>query len=85
MSKYPRCPDCGTLQWSQAWPDHRHRPPCRFDGTDPATWSTQARFFERGLFTPLAVPSNPSPPESLDVTVTPDCDPESARNRKEST
>ncbi len=35
-----RCPDCQAVAW-QGWDvTHRHRPPCRFEGTDPEKWSS---------------------------------------------
>jgi hypothetical protein len=39
---YRRCPDCGALAWPGWHIGHRHRPPCPYTDTDPATWPEEA-------------------------------------------
>jgi len=38
-----RCPECGAVAW-RGWPvTHRHRPPCKYDRTNPNTWSNDEK------------------------------------------
>lgn len=37
---FTRCPECGAIYWPPHPITHRHRQPCPYDGTDPATWKT---------------------------------------------
>lgn len=36
---FTRCPECQAVAWPGWHVTHRHRPPCEYVGTDPATWN----------------------------------------------
>ena len=41
--QFTRCPDCQAVAWHGWDVTHRHRPPCRFEATDPLTWNKENR------------------------------------------